>query len=428
MKRIGAIAAIILATLTGVLFLWQFREVVIMFILSLALSAAVRPVVQRLIDRRIPHGIAVGITYLASILVIGLLIASAANSLFTELERAGNQFTASYDEIEQWWPQGDSIQQFIAQRLPPSEALYKAATGEQAGSLVSALLGLTLGAFDLIGRGALVIALSVYWTFDRVYFERLFLSLLPSERRSRARAVWRRTEGGVGAYIRSELIQSLIAGVVLALGLRALGMNYPVMLGLLGALASLVPLLGGLLAFVPIVLFGLAQSPLIAIMAGAYTIVVYLVLELVVEPRFFNRRRYSAVLTVLTMIVMVDGLGLVGLIFAPPLAAFIQIFLTEVWAVPTAMPAPEDAKLQLEALEARLAKLRKTVAMDPAAAPEVGSMMDRLEKLIAQARETVQQEKVRPPAPDAAAAMLPVERAAAATKSSTGKKHASLDP
>ena len=47
MKRLALLTATVCATLVGAWLLWQFRAVLLLFVLSLVLSAALRPLADR---------------------------------------------------------------------------------------------------------------------------------------------------------------------------------------------------------------------------------------------------------------------------------------------------------------------------------------------------------------------------------------------
>ena len=81
----------------------------------------------------------------------------------------------------------------------------------------------------LSGQIAIILILSLYWSADQFRFERLGLSLLPEQHHTKAIHVWRSMEAGVGEYLRSELIQSVLTGLLLWLGFSALGIRYPVL-------------------------------------------------------------------------------------------------------------------------------------------------------------------------------------------------------
>ena len=95
------------------------------------------------------------------------------------------------------------------------------------------------------------IILSIYWTIDRLHFERLRQSLLPVNSRVRWRRISREIEDDLGRYIRSEAVQALLAGITLYIGYSLLGMPLLTLLAVFGAISWLIPWLGAGIALIP---------------------------------------------------------------------------------------------------------------------------------------------------------------------------------
>jgi putative permease len=415
MRRVAWFTAIVLATLTGVIVLWQFRAVLGLFVLSLVVAAAVRPVIDWLVQRRLPVGLAMLLVYLVGLGFVAGLLWLISPSLFDDIQRAANRFVMEYDRIIAEWPRGSMFQQMVAAQLPPANDLFGELAGQRGVLLAETALGVTLSLFDLVGQGLLILVLSLYWSADQVRFERLWLSLLPAERRARARTIWRVAEQGVGAYIRSELLQSLIAVLVLSVGYTIAGVEYPVLLAVVSAVLWLIPLVGGLLVLVVVGLVGLLTSPLVAGVAVVFTLVVLLLLEWQVEPRLFDRKDYNSILVLLVMIAMADAFGLLGLIVAPAFAVAIQIALSELTnpvvpiaaGTPSAVAQPVTATVtatmspQIDQIRARLSEVRAMIGRMEQPSPRLISMANRLEELVkdfkpvAEEQEAVKQEETR---------------------------------
>ena len=141
-------------------------------------------------------------------------------------------------------------------------------------------------AVEVIGNaGAIVsqlliaVVVSIYWTADRVRFERLWLSLLSPEARALARTQWRAMEAGVGSYLRSELIQCIATGALLTLAYWLIGLPYPFLLAFIAALAWLIPLVGGLIGVALAALLAWNMGLFGVIAATTLTAAVYLAME-----------------------------------------------------------------------------------------------------------------------------------------------------
>ena len=72
MKRVAQLAAAVVLALVAAALLWEFREAAVLFLLSLAVAAALRPLVDGLVRRRWPRFAAVLCVYA---LTVGLVFA-----------------------------------------------------------------------------------------------------------------------------------------------------------------------------------------------------------------------------------------------------------------------------------------------------------------------------------------------------------------
>ena len=327
MKSVIRFITIVLATVVGVVVMWQLRIGVWLFILSLSVAVAFRPPIKELIARGVPAKIALTVTYIPVVGIIILFLALISNPLLVEMEMATNEFTIAYQYILVVWAQDNPAQQFIAQQLPSLDNLQQLAGGSEFG-LLQLLLDVTSNLFEVIGIIILVLLLSVHWTVDQTRFERLWLLLVPVEQRVNTLAIWRDMEANIGAYIRSEVVQAFLTGLSLYVGYSLLGLNYPILLALGGILAWFIPVIGPFLILIPVTVLGLTQAWWVGVGAFIFTLVLFLMMEWLVEPHFFNRRRFSGLLLLLVLMVGINLFGFIGLVLAPPLSVAIQIFFS----------------------------------------------------------------------------------------------------
>ncbi len=390
MKRVIIYTLSVLLTLAGVLLFWVFRDAFILLFFSLAFAAAFRPGIE-LFSRWMPRGVAILIVYAAVLILVGGLVYLVGGKLLTDIQQATNAFAEVYNRAQTNWVHGTQLQQMIAARMPPLDALYRGVAGNQGMDLASNIFGVASGVANFFGQFVVILVLSIYLNADYARFERLWLSLLPSSQRSRAREIWSGIDRGVGAYIRSEFIQSLLAGILLGGIYWLIGLPYPTLLAVLAALFWLIPLLGVIFAIIPPLLVGLTLNPAFAIAAAVLTLVILGALEIFVEPRIFHRRRYSAILIALMMLALFDAFGLLGLLIAPPIAAAIQIFFSSLLTAPVIEPEI-DPIIQISLLREELSQVEDRVAMEHEVSPQVISLKDRLRGLIEQSEQAIKAE------------------------------------
>ena len=361
MTRIIRYSIVIVTTLMLLLLVWQFSTAIVVFLLSLAVAAALRPLISSLISGKVPKWLALGIVYTLLILVIISALLLISQPFFDELQKATNDFLANYDRAKALWPQqGTLFQKTLAGQLPPSAELYQALTSENGIPALTSFFGVAQNIFDVLSKIMLVIVLSLYWSADQFRFERLALSLLPREYHPRALHIWRTIETEVGAYLRSEIVQSILAGLLLWLGYSALGIRYPTLLALWGAVARLIPWFGALIAVLPALFIGIGISTTVGIVATIYTIGILITLIVIVEPRFFPRHKYSSLLIVLFVIALSEAFGFIGVVLAPLLAVAVQILFQQL--SPSLTPAfSTEASEQATDIKIRLLDLKRRI-------------------------------------------------------------------
>ena len=393
MKRLALYALVVAATLAFLVAVWQFRGVFILLALSLILTAALRPSVDFLAARGLRAVWARAAVYLLVFggLVIGIYLVSGP--LLAELQLLTNYLVILYDSTHSAWTDGTALQQSIMGRLPAPNELDELATGPAGLSFLRLIFGVTQSVASLVGGLVIVIILSLYWSADRNDFERLWLSLLPAGRRIEARAIWQTAEASLGDYLRSEAIQAFLAVIMLVLGYHIIGLDYPWMTALITGISWLIPLAGFLIAGLAAFISGLASAGLVlALEALALTAGVLVFLELVVEPRLFNRRRFSGVLITLAIIILVEAYGMVGFVVAPLIAVAVQVLAEHIIRVirsPGVTPSVgiDILEQRLAAVNGRFTKTAAAEGEDGQLTPEAANLLARLEDLLSAARE-----------------------------------------
>ncbi|PKO15073.1 MAG: hypothetical protein CVU39_11960 [Chloroflexi bacterium HGW-Chloroflexi-10] len=381
-KQLVRLGAAVMTTLLALVVLWQFRIVIVYLLISLTFAATLRPLINSLRGRGIVLRIVLMLLYLIGLIGFGYLLFLAGWTAIKDIQQLG--YTVS--EQDEWrlplWLEGSSFQQSLVTQLPPPSTLFKAITGDKGQLVLPALLGFTQDIAGIVSGGLIVLFLSLYWIVNQNHFERLWLSLLPSAQRKQARDIWRTIEPDLGAYIRSQLIHSLLAGVLFGLGYWVLGSPYPTLLALTGALACLIPVAGVVLPVIPPLLIGLLTGVQHSLFTVLYTLVILIVLGIWIKPRLFDRKWDNPILTLVILIAMANAFGLIGIIIAPPISAIFQVL----WSLLVSHRLVSGDAKQISDLKERQESIQSTISeMGEPALPLVVNSMERLTRLIEKA-------------------------------------------
>lgn len=380
MKRFASYTAIALATLLALFVFWQLRLIVFYFVLSLFIAAVIRPAIDYVDDLGLPRTVAQVLLYLLIIVGSFLPLYLTSNTLAQNAEQLLIDSQDSYAQLYNSWAEGTPTQQDIAARLPRPADLMGFIPGMRPDTR-RLLFGLTQSMSSMVSGLALALVLSVYWSASQVRFERLWLSLLPSEKRQAARRVWREIETQLGRYIRSQFLQSVMIGIFLGSIFWISGVPYATLLVLFASIAKFIPLIGAFATVSFVFLAGLNISWEFAFLTTLITAVILHFIWLFVARYLFPYRRYSSMLIILLVIPFVEIFGILGFVFAPPFAVAVQLILAQWFALATQKPSAK--KVEINALKERLATLKaRSLAENEEPSTELNNLIQRLEKLL----------------------------------------------
>ena len=386
-KKLVTIGTAVMSTLLGLLIIWQFRNVLVYVLVSLTLAAAMRPLIKRLTGRKIYVIIVWVLIYIIALFGFGFFLFLTGKTAIGELEQLAKSLSVQNEWVLPAWLNGSSIQLALVSWLPPPSMLFETLTGSEGQFVLPAVFGISQGFGGVISGVIFILLLSIYWSISQITFERLWLSLLPSDQRKRARSIWRHVELDIGKYIHAQIIQSLLAGILFFIGYWLLGSPYPAFLSLAGAVVCLIPVIGVVFAVLIPLIVGLLTSVPVSVFTVLYTLIIVISIAVWVKPRLFKRGWSNPILTVILLITFADAFGLVGIIVAPLISVIILILWNNLVSHRLAGGASEkisDLKDRRDALWGIIQTL------DEESLPLVNSSMERLTDLIEKSEPILQ--------------------------------------
>ena len=386
-KSVVRVGLAVLTTIMAIVIFWQFRTAVIYVLISLILAASIRPLFTRLIGKRIIIRILWILIYLIVFFGLGTLLKFAVQTAAAELQMIADGVSAQDKWTLLLWSDSKGLQSLF-QRAPSPSVLFEVVIGNEGELLVSALFGVVQGVGGVIAAIAIILVLSVYWSLSQIHFERLWLSILPTDQRKRVRSIWQTVEHAIGSYVRGQVLHSILVGIALWLGYWLIGSSSPVLLALVGTIGSLIPVVGLFLVIFTTLMVGLLTSVQISLFTVLYTIVILIALGVWVKPRLVNRFWDNPILTLVLVIALADSVGIVGFIIAPPLSIVIQIL----WNQLIKRPTKTDSASLLSDLKERMVPLRETVnAMEEPRLPLITSSIERISNLLDEAEPVLKE-------------------------------------
>jgi predicted PurR-regulated permease PerM len=303
--------------------LFSARDVIVALLLSIVISAAFNPAVTFLERKRIPRILGALLIYLIAIVAIGFILYSFVPLAITEL----TNFLEQSGE-------------FLGPTLGTlNTADFIAALNFNLEKLNDLLFSGSISLADLTSRflGGVIFAitifvLSFYLTVGRDGVEKFLTAILPSAYEEKAISIYGRVSRKIGRWLTGQIFLSFVVGLTTYLGLWLLGVRYSLFIGILAALAELVPYAGPIFTGSIAVLAALSDS----LSKGVYTFLLFLVVQQL-ENHLLTPTitRYTTslnpVVVLASLLIGAQVFGPIGLVLAVPIAVFFQELLED-WA------------------------------------------------------------------------------------------------
>ena len=275
--RFMLVAAAFIVILAG---LRAAETIVVPFLLSLFIAVIASPALFWLQTKGLAQGLAMLIVILgivcSSLLLIALL-GSSLNDFSAAVPGYNERLSAEFDKAQIWLlKQGVEIPQNLAHNL------------FDPGSVMKLVGRLFTGISAMLANGLLIVLTVVFILFETSSLPAKLASALDNPEQSMSRI--RHLAENLNRYIVLKSIISLLTGIVVTVWLTIIGVDFPILWGLLAFLFNFVPNIGSIIAAIPAVLLAFVQSGFdLALLAISGYAVVNISVGSIIEPRIMGK-------------------------------------------------------------------------------------------------------------------------------------------
>jgi predicted PurR-regulated permease PerM len=315
----------------GVLALaYLFRGLVVPLVLAATVAYLLNPIVTWAQGLGFRRTVGVAGLYLG----LGLLLAAAVMGLGprvkSEVVSLAERLPGLADEVDAALVlAGRELVEAVpaARRILPSTEARRGWLDQFVESRTARLDDALEHAGHLVLFAALVPFFAFFFLRDTGHLLRLVLNRVPPAHMETSVAVWCEINRIIGSYVRGVILDGVVIAVLASIGLWAVGVPYPLLLGAFAGLANIVPivgpLLGAALAGLVALTSGQGLASLVAIL-GLF-VVIKLVDDTVIQPLTIGHSVHlHPVLLIASVVAGGQALGVLGMVIAVPIATILQ--------------------------------------------------------------------------------------------------------
>lgn len=335
-----------LVALTYVLFVGQ--EIIVPFVFSLIIAILLNPFVGFLQRKGFKHVLAILTAVIVAFIIIAVLlyfIFTQASMFTDELPQLKIKFNALFETAINW----------VSDNFNISTRKINAWLVQQKGEGLSnstAIIGKTI--ITVSGALFTVLLIPVY-VFMILFYKNLLTrfvsSLFSEEQNGLVKEVLTETKNLIQKYLIGLSIEAGLVAILNSAALLIIGVDYAILLGVIGALLNTIPYIGGLIAIaLPMIIAIATQSPSAAIwVAIAYIIIQFIDNHYIVPYIVASKVKINGLISIIVVLIGGALWGVAGMFLSIPLTAILKVIFDRIealkpWGILLGDDTPGDNK------------------------------------------------------------------------------------
>lgn len=345
----GTMAKFIVITLLLLLlaaFLYEIRDILIIFFVSLLFAAALDPMVDALERRKIPRALGVVIIYIAVLLLLGLVVSNLLPIVANEVSQLA---TKAQDFVSNILKGDTPLPAFLERFRPVLKRYLEGVDISQVGNYKDVLLNIANKLSDVAGNvfnavivifngffnTILVLVITFLMTVDEKGIDKFILSLFPARHALYIKQKSDAIKEKMGYWLRGQIVLCIVVGLLVYIGFFIIGLftknvEYAATIALVAGFTELIPYVGPFLAWLIALPIVANQSLMLIVWMTLLMYIVQVLENNVIVPIVMHRATgISPIFVMFAMLVGFSFLGILGMILAVPVATAVSIFVKD---------------------------------------------------------------------------------------------------
>ncbi len=340
-RKLLFVIIILVILILIIFFVYNYRKkigrIMSPIFMAIIISYLVHPLVLNLEEKKIPRTTGIILIYSGILLVSTAIIFFIIPELINNTKELTNTIPDMISEYQIYFSNivsavrssrwSDDIKEVLFKEINTGTQMVQNYIVEFLKKGLSGMINCLTILFDLL----LAMVIAYYFIKDNDIFKSLTLSFIPKKWKRGIISAGREINIVLTNFIQGQLLVALIIGFMEVIGLIIVKVKYPLVLGLLGGIANIIPYFGPIIGAIPAVAIALIESPIKALWTAAVFIIVQQIDNTFVSPKIIEGKvGLHPVATILAVLIGGEFFGIAGMLFAVPVTAILRIVLRRV--------------------------------------------------------------------------------------------------
>ena len=301
--------------------LFNLKEILAPIAFSFIIAILLNPLVNKLQKNGVKRVLAIALSLLLAFVIVGGILYFISTQIMNfgdNLPQLKIKFNEHLAQLQHW----------VAAKINMPIAKQQKIINDALNSS-QALLGQTLG--GALGTMGLIFLVPIY-VFLLLFYKTLILNffheVFAEENTEKVSEVLVETKSAIQSYMVGLLLEAIVVAVMNTIALLLLGVDYAILLGVIGALLNMLPYIGGIVAIaLPVIIASVTKdgfSTQLGII-GAYALIQFIDNNFLVPFLVSSRVKINAFFSIVVVLLGGALWGVAGMFLSIPFVAILKI-------------------------------------------------------------------------------------------------------
>ena len=313
-------------------FLTMISAIAMMFFASYVLACSLNPLVE-LLTKRMKRPMAASIVITGMILIFSLFFIPVIVIASEQINSFIQVLPGHIANLKAFILNKSILGQKIVDMIDIPSFIQP--VSDFTTSLVNQSITVTIGIASSLIYILTMCIIMYYFIVDKRIIRRAFLTLFPKQMKRKADRIAETISKKIGGYIVAQGVTMLSVGIVFTICLLLLKVDYAVLLGLIATVLDIIPVIGPAIALIICIVMCYQIAPVtLALMIASFFLAQW-VENNFVRPYVFGKfMDVHPLIIFFSIFVTAKFLGVIGVVFAPAIAATACVILDELYIKP----------------------------------------------------------------------------------------------
>ena len=312
-----------------IVFVTKIKDVAILFFASYVIACSLNPLVDKL-AKKMKRGAASAVVLLLTVSILGAFFVPIIAMAGHEIKSFVSNIPQYIDVIKEFVTTTPIINKSQLANIELSDFL-SSATGFTSNFVNKSInISVNFASAMIYFLAALIIIF--YFMADKEEVKKAYMTLFPAQMKERADEIIETISKKIGGYVIAQITTMTSVGIIMAIGLLLIKVEYAVLLGLITAVLDIIPVVGPGLALVICLITAYKAGPLTLALILLVFAIAQIAENNLIRPYIFGKfLDLHPLIIYLFLFITAQHLGVVGVIFAPAIAATVCVLVQELY-------------------------------------------------------------------------------------------------